>query len=158
VGEWRYSSTILNFDTRWRWVFSFTQRSLHPRRKSRLYPFDKRLGGPKIRPGRCGEEKNFLFLPRINPVRLPVASRYTDWAIPAHQYKVIPTYVYNKSLEIFPPSLKGGERSSDVIVAGHGLNGRGLIPSMGKKSHSAPQLTLRRTQPPIQWLLQGIVN
>jgi hypothetical protein len=29
-GEWRYSSTIFNVGTRWRWVVSFTSRPLYP--------------------------------------------------------------------------------------------------------------------------------
>jgi hypothetical protein len=31
IREWRYSSTILDFGTRWRWVVSFTPRPLYPR-------------------------------------------------------------------------------------------------------------------------------
>jgi hypothetical protein len=31
VGEWRYSSTILDLGTRWRYVVSFTPRPLYPR-------------------------------------------------------------------------------------------------------------------------------
>jgi hypothetical protein len=50
--EWRYSYTILDLVTRWRWVVSFTPR----------YSLDRRLGGPQSRSGRCGEVKN-LALP-----------------------------------------------------------------------------------------------
>jgi hypothetical protein len=35
---------------------------LYPQRKSPWYPFDRRLGGPQSRSGRCGEEKNFQTL------------------------------------------------------------------------------------------------
>jgi hypothetical protein len=59
--ERRYSSTILDLGTRWRWVVGFTPRPLYPRRKILRYPLDKRLGG------RCGEEKNVLPLPGIEP-------------------------------------------------------------------------------------------
>jgi hypothetical protein len=38
-------------------MVSFTSQSLYPRRKSRLFPFDKRLGGIQIRSGRYGEEE-----------------------------------------------------------------------------------------------------
>jgi hypothetical protein len=31
MGEWRYSSTVLDIGTRWRWVVSFTPRPLYPR-------------------------------------------------------------------------------------------------------------------------------
>jgi hypothetical protein len=47
---------LLGLGTRWKWVISFTPRS--------LYPLDKWLGEAVIRPGRCGEEKN-LALPGI---------------------------------------------------------------------------------------------
>jgi hypothetical protein len=47
MGELRYSSTILDLGTRWRWVVSFMPRPLYPR-----YPLDRRLGGPKSRSGR----------------------------------------------------------------------------------------------------------
>jgi hypothetical protein len=30
MGEWRYSSTILDLGTRWRWVVSYTPRPLYP--------------------------------------------------------------------------------------------------------------------------------
>jgi hypothetical protein len=53
----------------------------------------KRLGGPQSRSGRYGEVKIFyptgtLTLPPPRVVQ-PVASRYTDWAIPAHEAKYI---------------------------------------------------------------------
>jgi hypothetical protein len=66
MGEWRYSSTILDLGTRWRWVVSFMPRPLYPRRKSSGYPMDRRLGGPQSRSGRCREEKHFA-LPGIEP-------------------------------------------------------------------------------------------
>jgi hypothetical protein len=31
MGEWRYSATILDLGTRWRWVISFTPLPLYPR-------------------------------------------------------------------------------------------------------------------------------
>jgi hypothetical protein len=35
--------------------------------KEPRYPFNRRLGGSQCRSGRCGEEKNLLFLPDWNP-------------------------------------------------------------------------------------------
>jgi hypothetical protein len=32
MGEWRYSSTFLDLDTRWRWVVSFRPLPLYPRK------------------------------------------------------------------------------------------------------------------------------
>jgi hypothetical protein len=64
--------------TRWRWVVSFTPRSLYPQGKSPWYPSDRRLGGPQSRTGRGSEEKNFWPLPGIEPPIIePVAQRYT---------------------------------------------------------------------------------
>jgi hypothetical protein len=48
---------FLDLGTSWRWVVSFTLRSLCARRKGPWYPLDRRLGGPQSRSGRCGEEK-----------------------------------------------------------------------------------------------------
>jgi hypothetical protein len=57
-----------------------------PPGKSPRYPFYRRLGGPQSRSGRYGEVKNFDPTGTRTPAPLvvqPVASRYTDWAIPA---------------------------------------------------------------------------
>jgi hypothetical protein len=62
TGEWRYSSTILDLGTCWRWAVSFTPRPLYPRECRRRYPLDRRLGGPQSRFGRCGEERNLVPL------------------------------------------------------------------------------------------------
>jgi hypothetical protein len=44
MGECRYSSTILDLGTRWRWVIRFTLRQLYPRKNRPRYPLDRRLG------------------------------------------------------------------------------------------------------------------
>jgi hypothetical protein len=67
MAEWRYSSTILDLGTRWRWVVSFMPRSLYPRGNSHHFPLDTRLGGPQRRSGHCGEEKSVLSLSGIEP-------------------------------------------------------------------------------------------
>jgi hypothetical protein len=51
IGEWRYSSTILDLCTRWRWVISFTPLPLYREGKSPRYPLDRRLGGPQSQYG-----------------------------------------------------------------------------------------------------------
>jgi hypothetical protein len=58
MGEWRYSSTILDIVTRWRWVVTFTPRPHYPRGESLRYPLSTRLSGLQGRSGRCGEESN----------------------------------------------------------------------------------------------------
>jgi hypothetical protein len=39
---------ILDLDTRWKWVVSFTPRSFYPQGNSSWYPLDRRLCGPQI--------------------------------------------------------------------------------------------------------------
>jgi hypothetical protein len=65
MGEWRYSSTILDLCTTWRWVINFTPPLLYHREKSPLYPLGKRLGEPQSRSECCGEEKDLVPLPGI---------------------------------------------------------------------------------------------
>jgi hypothetical protein len=62
MGEWRYTSTILDLDTRWRWVVSFTHLPLYSRGKSPRYPLARRLGWCQSRSGRCGEGKNLAMM------------------------------------------------------------------------------------------------
>jgi hypothetical protein len=69
---------ILDVGIRWRWVVSFTLRPLYPQRKSPWYPLGRRLGGPKCRSGRGGEEKNSQPLAGFEPpIIQTVAQRYT---------------------------------------------------------------------------------
>jgi hypothetical protein len=69
--------------TSW-WVVSFIPRPLYPRGISPWYPLDRRLGGPQSRSGRSGENSWPYRDSNSNlSVFQPVASRYTDWAIPA---------------------------------------------------------------------------
>jgi hypothetical protein len=59
MGEWRYSSTILDLGTRWRWVVSFMPQPLSVGEIAPQYPLDR---GPQNWSGRCAAEKN-LFPP-----------------------------------------------------------------------------------------------
>jgi hypothetical protein len=69
---------ILYFGTRWRWVVSFTIPAALSQGKSPWYPFDRRLGGPQSRSGRCWEEKNPQHLPVFeHPIIQPVSQRCT---------------------------------------------------------------------------------
>lgn len=52
--EWLYNATILDFDTRWMWITSFTPRPFYPRESSSFYPLSSR---PQDRSGHCGEER-----------------------------------------------------------------------------------------------------
>jgi hypothetical protein len=82
MGEWRYSSTILDFDTRWRLVVGFKPLSLKPRGMNPQYPLDRRLGESQNRSGGCGEEKN-LALPGIEPGPFslyPIVALIVEWS------------------------------------------------------------------------------
>jgi hypothetical protein len=78
MGEWRYSSTLLNLSTKWEGAVSFTLRSLYSQGKSPRYLLGRRLGGSQSRSGLCGEEKNLA--PAGNRTRtIPTVSRrYTN--------------------------------------------------------------------------------
>jgi hypothetical protein len=86
---------FLEFGTSWRWVVSFTPRSLYPRVRSPWYPLD-RLGESQNRSGRHGEVE--MLDPHRDSnsdpsVVQPVASPYTDCTFPAH---VITTHAIQK--------------------------------------------------------------
>jgi hypothetical protein len=65
VNEWRYSSTILHFHARGKWVVCFTLQPLCSHVQSPPYTSDKRLGGSHRWSGRYGEKKNVKPLPGI---------------------------------------------------------------------------------------------
>jgi hypothetical protein len=71
-------SGYIHLGASWRWEVSFTPQSLYPRGKSPQYPLDSRMCGLQSQSVRH-EEGKFMTLPRFEPV----ASRCTDWAIPA---------------------------------------------------------------------------
>jgi hypothetical protein len=56
MGEWRYSSTILDLGTRWRWVVR-SRPGRFTFRKEPRYPLDRSLGGSQSWFGRCWVQK-----------------------------------------------------------------------------------------------------
>lgn len=88
VGQWRYSSTILKCNTKWRWLVSFISLLLYPQGNRPWYPLDWKLKGLQSQLGCCGEEKMSLALVGIEPCFLDcaahrlVAGHHTDWAVP----------------------------------------------------------------------------
>jgi hypothetical protein len=66
------SHSFFNLGARWRWVVNTTP----------WYPLYRRLGRPQ---GRSGRVLKISPPPGFDPRTIQlVASRYTDWAIPAH--------------------------------------------------------------------------
>jgi hypothetical protein len=80
--ERRCSSSILYLVTRWRWVVSFTPWSFYPRWRSCRCPLDRKLDGPQSRT-LWRSEKSLTPVEKRTPAVLPVAPRYTYWALPA---------------------------------------------------------------------------
>jgi hypothetical protein len=82
MGEWRYSSIILELGIRRSWVDIFTRRPIYPRGKFPQYPLYRTVGGPHSRSGRYGETKHFACAGNRTQAVQAVAYRYTDLAIP----------------------------------------------------------------------------
>jgi hypothetical protein len=64
MGEWTYSSVILDLGSRWWRVVSFMPLPLYPQGKIPRYLLERRLVGLQNQSGRCGEEKH-LAMPGI---------------------------------------------------------------------------------------------
>lgn len=81
LGEWSYSSTILNLDIRWKWVVSFTLRPPYPQIKSSRYPFDRILPGSQSRSGRCWVETHsgIEARPYTPPNFMIVKEHFMSW-------------------------------------------------------------------------------
>jgi hypothetical protein len=69
-GERRYSSTFLDFGTRWRWVVSFMPRPLCHRGKSPQYPLNMRLGRPQSRRGTWAVQPVAVAIPTKSTITL----------------------------------------------------------------------------------------
>jgi hypothetical protein len=82
-------------------LVSFTPRPLYTRRKSRLYPLDRRLRGPQSRSGRHGEKK-ILDPTRI---RTPIPRVSTDSEIKTEK----------KSHELLEKDIERGE-DDDLVL------------------------------------------
>jgi hypothetical protein len=79
-------SHFLDLGTSWKWVVSFTPLPLYPRGKSPRYQFYTRLGRPPAPVWTTWRRENSWPYRDSNSdssVVQPVASRYTDYTIPA---------------------------------------------------------------------------
>jgi hypothetical protein len=70
LGEWTYSSTILDHNTRW--SCQLHALTALPQGKEQSVPTDRRQGGHKrLLSGRCGKEKNLAPARIQNPTSTP---------------------------------------------------------------------------------------
>jgi hypothetical protein len=60
MGEWRYSSTILELINRWTWVVRFTPQPLYSQGNNHWYPLKRGLGRPQSHCGLYGEDLNLI--------------------------------------------------------------------------------------------------
>jgi hypothetical protein len=94
MGDWKYGSTILDLDTRCRWVVSFKPLPLYHRWKYSRCPLDKRSRGSQTQSGHYGVEKKLTLVRSWTPAVQLVPHRYTDWVIPAFLLSDILSYVW----------------------------------------------------------------
>jgi hypothetical protein len=81
-GEWRYSFTILDLGTRWRWVVSFSPGNFTPREGAPGTHWKGGWVGPRA--GLHAVLKSFALVGNGTSAVQPVGRPYTDWAISAH--------------------------------------------------------------------------
>jgi hypothetical protein len=72
---------VLNLDTRWKWVVSFTLRPLYPA-KERLYELNRRPCGFQRRSGLLGRQTSLLSLSGFEAsTTQPLPNQYMDYAL-----------------------------------------------------------------------------
>jgi hypothetical protein len=76
--ERRYSSTILDLCTRWRWVLSFMPLPLYPWGNHPHYPLDRSLGGPKSQFWHYGEKETLTPHGNWTSAAQPAPCSYTN--------------------------------------------------------------------------------
>jgi hypothetical protein len=96
VGEWRYSSTIVDFGTKWRWVVSFSHRPLYKRGRSFRYPLDSTYGGWAPEPVWALRNRKKISCVSGNrtPAVQPVAHRYTNWSTRGSPKNTVSSWVW----------------------------------------------------------------
>jgi hypothetical protein len=78
---------ILDLGTRWRWVASFTARSLYPQKRAPATYWIRGWVGPRAGLDAMVKRKNSQPLPEFEPPIIKLeTSRYTDWAIAARNF------------------------------------------------------------------------
>jgi hypothetical protein len=77
MGDWRYSSTIRELGTRWRYLVNFTPRPRYPHRNHPQYQLYRRLGGPQSWSGCWSRQKSLTPARNRTPGVQPIACHYT---------------------------------------------------------------------------------
>jgi hypothetical protein len=88
MGEWRYSSTILDLGTIQRSVVSFMSQPLFPWGKSPQYLMDRKLVGPQSQYRHCRIEKNFFHCQELNPSHPAHSILLCQLSYPSSQWNV----------------------------------------------------------------------
>ena len=119
---------------RWGWVVSTTPRPLYPRERPGTHCYS-RLGGPQ---GRSRRVRKISPPPIFDPRTVqPVASRYTDWAIPARtvyiEYSsVFISFVLNEALRMMIHSSFLAGRNYARVIGGSRVNKTRLLQLFGR--------------------------
>jgi hypothetical protein len=97
-------------------VVRFTPLPLYSRGKIPRYTLCKRLGGPRSRSGRYGENKTLLALPEIDP-RLLGCPTHSIIAIPTEPYRLTGRLRERKEdAEMYLCTKRGSNLDSSVLA------------------------------------------
>jgi hypothetical protein len=125
MGEWRYSSTILDLETRWRWKVSFMPRPLYPRGNSPQYHCIWGWVGP--RSDLDAVKRKILPLPGIEPRFLSCPALSPSW------YRLF----WRKGTYIFVSCIiVATSMSLDLYIATISLRCQNWIISLFQPGHS----------------------
>jgi hypothetical protein len=100
MGEWRYSSTVLDLDTIWKWVVSFTPQSLYPRRNCPGTHWIGGYMGPRSGLTLWIRKKSLAPTGDRIPAVQPIARRYTDWALPYSDLRLYVDKINKHELDV----------------------------------------------------------
>jgi hypothetical protein len=112
----------------------------YTRGESLRYQLGRRLGGPQSRYGRCGEERNLLLRPGIEPRYQIVACRYTgSLGTDICESYTSPLYKYDQHSESFgimpkPKSQDGKQNFVLILRPNRRTNNRSLWILTGSRS------------------------
>jgi hypothetical protein len=97
-GSGGIASNILELGIRWRWVINFTPRPLYPEEWA---PGTHWIGGWVGPVWTLWRNKSLSPVGNRTPAVQLISRRYTDWAIPAHGYKVWKLFCLRASMILY---------------------------------------------------------